>query len=219
MLRENVSTFTGKIPGLSMQWILALYMLLGMAGASHANSILYTGDGFNDANSGVTFAMEISPAVDILVTDLGVFDGGLDGPGMLTAHDVGLWTFDGTLLATTTVDNGAALQNGFRFTSIVPVALSAGQTYILGAYFPQDRPGDKLIATILSPSSLISLSGTTRYAGGPGLTFPANPANESLDFRIATNLLFTTAVPVPPALWLFTTGLLGLVGVSRRKAA
>jgi hypothetical protein len=61
---------------------LALHMLLGMAGASHASSILYTGDGFNDANSGVTFAMEISPVANIPVSDLGVYDGGLDGPGL-----------------------------------------------------------------------------------------------------------------------------------------
>jgi len=30
-------------------------------------------------------------------------------------------------------------------------------------------------------------------------------------------LLTPTAVPLPPALWLFGTGLLGLIGVARRK--
>jgi hypothetical protein len=29
----------------------------------------------------------------------------------------------------------------------------------------------------------------------------------------------TTVIPVPPALWLFGSGLLGLVGIARRKKA
>jgi len=32
-------------------------------------------------------------------------------------------------------------------------------------------------------------------------------------------LLETTAVPIPPAIWLFGSGLLGLIGISRRKKA
>ena len=50
------------------------------------------------------------------------------------------------------------------------------------------------------------------YQGGSAETPPGNPFG----------LLYTgtlTAVPIPPALWLFGSGLLGLVGMARRKVA
>lgn len=39
----------------------------------------------------------------------------------------------------------------------------------------------------------------------------------SNDPRVAEFLVFAAPVPIPPAVWLFASGLLGLVGVARRK--
>ena len=61
---------------------------------------------------------------------------------------------------------------------------------------------------------LINLE-TTIY--GPGYN------STGLDFNTAyadlgVFMVYDTVVPVPPAVWLFGSGLLGLVGIARRKA-
>jgi hypothetical protein len=189
MGRENMITNTGTSPGISIRMMLALLMLFGMAGAARATDLLYTGNGFNDGNHGVTIAMELIPEQDIRITDLGVFDGGSDGAGLQVAHDVGLWDTSGTLLATASVDNSATLLSGYRFTPITPVVLSKNQNYILGAYYPAGFPGDKVLATVLTPAPFVSLFSSSRLVGGPALAFPDGTIT-STDFRITANLLY-----------------------------
>ncbi|VAW52066.1 hypothetical protein MNBD_GAMMA05-608 [hydrothermal vent metagenome] len=63
--------------------------------------------------------------------------------------------------------------------------------------------------------SLFPLSDTGGIAGSPMTTAPFPGQNAAFDFTSisATN----TTVPVPAAAWLFGSGLLGLVGVARRR--
>jgi hypothetical protein len=169
-------------------------LLAGAVARVSAASILYTGEGFNEGNSGVTIGLEFTPAVDMTVTDLGVLDGGADGPGIQTPHDVGLYTDVGTLLASSTVDNSGILQQGFRFVSISPVVLSAGQTYVLAAYYPAGFVGDKLEGPVLNPYPLVNLATTSRFEGGSSLTFPDATTNPN--FRLTANMLFTANTTV-----------------------
>ena len=180
-----------------------------------ANSVLYDGAGFNDANYGLTFGVEFSPGVDIDVTMLGVFDGGMDGSGLEIAHDVGLWSQSGQMLAHVMVDNSAVQINDFRFSSIQAITLFAGNTYVIGAYYPMYFAGDKLVATALNTDPLLGVSSSARLAGGPGLAFPDLT---HADFRLSANLVYTqaTAVPLPAAVWLFSAGLLVLSSGIRR---
>ncbi len=170
---------------------LSIVMLLAafcMAGLAQAASSLYSATGFNDTNYSITFAMEFTPQADIEVTHLGVFDAGVDGPSLGTPHDVALWQNDGTLLASTTVNDADPQTGGFHYVPITPVTLSAGQTYVLGAYYPFGMPGDKLVAsTAPTTTPFVTINTGSRYAIGPALAFPdsSNP-----DFRIAANLLF-----------------------------
>ena len=46
-----------------------------------------------------------------------------------------------------------------------------------------------------------------------------NPSNSQVAESLQFNMLNITAIPLPPTLWLFGSGLLGLVGFSRRKKA
>lgn len=59
--------------------------------------------------------------------------------------------------------------------------------------------------------------GVTPIAGSPMTTAPFIGQNMAFDFTsiTATN---TTVVPVPTAAWLFGSGLIGLIGMARRKA-
>jgi len=52
---------------------------------------------------------------------------------------------------------------------------------------------------------------------GTSFEFSNNNASDTDPFRFYMSALTVTAVPVPPAVWLFASGLLGLVAVSRRR--
>ena len=182
------STLSGRLTG------LLLLLALGVHGLVHAANPLYSAAvATNDGNSGVTIGMEFTPVADIQVTQLGVFDGGSDGAGLQTSHDVGLWQSNGTPVTSVTVTAASALTSGFRYEAITPVTLSAGQTYVLGTYY--SMAGDKLQVLQSDPAPVatpfVTLGTTSLLEGGTGLMFPT--AVTSTDFRITANLLF---VPV-----------------------
>lgn len=69
---------------------------------------------------------------------------------------------------------------------------------------PSDNGGNALYPDAYTGSTLAGFSGA---------------GNASFNYSIATTgLSAATVVPVPAAVWLFGSGLLGLVGVARRKA-
>lgn len=169
-------------------FLLILLVVTGLPGLARAANPLYSGNGFNDGNFNITFAMEFTPQADIQVTHLGVLDAGLDGPGLQSPHDLALWQNDGTLVASATVNQTDPITSEFRYVPITPVTLTAGQTYVLGAYYPTNINGDKLTASVNpTASAFVTMAAGTRYSIGPSLAFPTstNP-----DFRIAANLLF-----------------------------
>ena len=84
-------------------------------------------------------------------------------------------------------------------------------TTIFGAMTDIDNPKS-------SGSFNLSLGGAT----GNALLFAARSDTDIYsdnDYFKITSLTTTTVVPVPAAVWLFGSGLLGLVGVARRKTA
>ena len=172
---------------------LAGLVLLFMQAIVHADDVVYTGVGFNDTNNGVTLGYQFSPGVNLNVSALGVFDGGVDGAGLQMARDVGLFTATGTLLVSAAVDNTAPLINGFRFATVSPLVLNAGQTFVLAAYYSTGSAGDKVLAAILNPHPLLVLTQHTLGEGGASLTFPPNVS--STDFRMTANMQFTAVTP------------------------
>lgn len=73
------------------------------------------------------------------------------------------------------------------------------------------------LSVIDQTTDLLTLSGTGVLSGNG---FDATNANWSFSAQDASSysMSVTTVVPVPAALWLFGSGLLGLVCVARRKA-
>ena len=87
----------------------------------------------------------------IAITALGVYDYG--GDGLTNSHAVGIWSNDGTLLASTVIPAGTAapLIDGYRYSSITPVLYStsifrnAGSLqwqYIVAAAYSANDPDD-----------------------------------------------------------------------------
>jgi len=90
-------------------------------------------------------------------------------------------------------------------------------------------PGSGILAVIASPTadwSTYNYSTTANASATGGITLQFNStcgadANCVADFTIdnVSIMADVSAVPVPAAVWLFGSGLLGLVGVARRKKA
>lgn len=74
-------------------------------------------------------------ASDISVDALGFYDDGQNG--LIANHDVALWTGSGTLLRQVVVSAGTVdpLVGFFRYGTISPITLSAGQTYVVAGQY------------------------------------------------------------------------------------
>jgi hypothetical protein len=154
----------------------------------------------------------------ISVVSLGVWD--QDSDGLLSRHEVGLWDSSGTLLASTFVGAGAVgiLDNGFRFTDIAPVLLTAGQIYYVAGTF--NGPGDDI--WVADPTTLASAPQITyesrRYQNGSTLVFPDLAGSNTTGYW-GGNFRFEDAAasPEPTTLLLIGAGL-AAVRARRRRA-
>ncbi|HEY2709263.1 MAG TPA: PEPxxWA-CTERM sorting domain-containing protein [Caulobacteraceae bacterium] len=148
---------------------------------------------------------------NLTVSSLGYFDDG--GDGFLTAHEVGIYAGDGgdgpsSLLASTTLgagQSGALGANDFRYQSIAPLALVAGQTYTITGLSPNtDGLNDpwayggpnEVTGFAVDPAISIGLN-AARYTYNPGGL--VDPSSHYSDYRFyAVN--FAAGVP-EPATW------------------
>ncbi len=116
----------------------------------------------------------------IVVEQLGFWDSGQDG--LATAHGVGIWRGDGTLLTSTTVPagNGAPLDGTFRWSPTSAVELLPGNTYVVGAYWSAGNPD-----TTLAGGESVVFDSRVNLVGGRaintvGLFYPAQTASVDL---------------------------------------
>jgi hypothetical protein len=192
---------------------MLLAMPLMPAGASAA--VLYAtvvqGQFVGADPGGSTVGTEFTVKSSFTVYQLGVFDTGSDG--LAQAHPVGIYNTAGVLLATVTVPSGtaASLDSGFRWASLTtPLTLNAGTTYILGAWYSTNADTFGNTATINSNFTLVK---DRYFDGGGGLTFPNLSWNNSSALGwYGPNM----ATPIPAAVWLLGSGLVGLVAFRHR---
>ena len=152
---------------------------------------------------GSVFQVGLNP---FTVYKLGVFDWG--GNGLIDSHPVAIFNADKSLLVSATVSAGtsATLDQGFRWVSLSsPVTLSANTQYAIAAYYPGTNDHMGSTATI-NPAFTITGSG---YVDGlPTVGYPETPYIPLYGANMAT--------PIPAAVWLLGTGLVGLFGIRRR---
>jgi hypothetical protein len=157
--------------------------------------------------------------VDSNVTAVGLGTYDFNKDGLAGPQQVGLWDSTGTLLASTFVDNSSALDGVWRFKSIAPIVLNAGQSYYVAsqggegyAYSPVDFTVD---------SSITYERNAWHYVGSTDaspLAFP-DTADGMIGYFGGNVMLGTptTSVPEPFSLALLGVGALAF-GASRRAA-
>ena len=176
-----------------------------------ATSILLIGGNANSALINIDLTADITSAqnyggltafTDTITADVWIDDTDLTGTGVEQILFTGISYFDitaGTLLFDESMDSGSnasiTFTNGFL------------SDFNFGAIFDVSSAPEDFNSTGTS----ITASRTYRSKG--------QDINVSLfaEWRVAE--LPITAVPVPAAVWLFGSGLIGLAGVARRKAA
>lgn len=112
--------------------------------------------------------------------------------------------FGGFVVAPLTI--GPSSFNAAALTDLDPITLEA-----LVVTGPFDFFNGVSFTALTGGSSQITLTSAT-FVGVDGVTPIAGLGIQNATVNVA-------AVPVPPAVWLFGSGLLGLVGVARRRAA
>jgi hypothetical protein len=144
---------------------------------------------------------------DIAVTHLGVYDHGANG--LAVSHEVGLWTLNGQLLASATVQAGTVetLTSSFRFQAIPLVHLSEGVEYVVASTTPIGDP-IAFSSTYVNPEEVTWIRARTRE--GDSFHF-AGGTNVNRGY-FGGNFMF---VPEPCTIVLMASGMVALV---RRRA-
>ncbi len=199
-----------------MKKTLFVFSLLFFSSAESATVLSFTGgvDDFNPSGT-FTYGWSFDVTSSVTVTQLGVFD--FQDNGLAESHDVGIWDSAGSLLASTLIGSGtgALLDGGFRYNDITDFTLNVGTNYVIAA---TNWDVDHMI---VNASSVLTINpivfGGGRYSDTSGiLEMPTiiNPVNSYFGPNFMIDI---TPVPLPASVWLFGSGLIGIIGLARRK--
>ncbi len=147
----------------------------------------------NTTNGSYCLGYAFQATTNTTVTQLGFYDDFQNG--LFQGHDVGLYNSGGSLIASTTVINSDPLVGFFRYHSIAPVSLTAGQTYVVSAVTGAEEYTYNPIGFSVDPR--INYLGD-RWVQSGSLQFPTN--STGLTGYFGANIRFGDGVPTAGAL-------------------
>ena len=120
--------------------LMPLFLLLLSVLTAHAQGVITFSQPTTGGGSDGTDQMqgwEFMPQVDVSVVELGIYDGQIPS-GFNQPHSVAIWTDNGNLVTSAAISSGTStpLQNNFRYAEVALTTLLAGQTYVIGAFYP-----------------------------------------------------------------------------------
>ena len=205
--------------------IVAIFVLAGGSLKGQLTSAIQTANGpsftitqFLAAGQGCNVGWQFSVTSLESLTSLGIYDAGADG--LSSAHEVGLWDSNGTLLTSTTIPagTGATLSGSYRYVFVTPLLLSVGETYTVGALEVPDNLDAFIALSSQTYAPGISYIRSVQTFGSSTPTFSRPDTGASVDQGIfGPTFQFITVVPEPSSWALLGLGSAGLGGVIVRR--
>ena len=193
----SASVISGGIPiGFLNQWLNVSNIAITPNDALSGMSIL--DDGIANLTFGTTYQLTYEPGAVLNIAagpDLVLFDARYDA---------------GSYMVSTSYDN-------FANEIFIPIADFLDTTVSRDYYF--GGVPDEIFSTDIWGATIeLSLLGVPQGVTVDHIRVRGVGAETSADF-IGVGSFTGSLIPIPPAVWLFGSGLLGLVGIARRKAA
>jgi len=179
-------------------------------------------DSFQSNTFGYEFTAIQNRLAVLQVHAVGIYDGLGSTAGNSTNYEVGIWNSSGSLLDSVSLSSisGGFVLDGYRWMGLSKlIFLNRGESVRVGVLV---GAGQQVLNNgSITPGSwfsnfLATLGDTNLFTQGETLTFPNTNA---LGREYMSANLLIESVPLPPAIWLFCSGLLGLIGIARRKKA
>jgi len=195
------------------QLLLIVALLVGTIGLrAQTQGIDFTSPTIDFTNGQWSLGYEFSVAGSVTVDGLGMYDDQKNG-FVDEAHQVGLWTSSGTLLASAWVSSGNPLLGWFRYATISAVTLGSGN-YIVASTTGNDNYTWDPVGFTTAPG--ITYVGD-RFVSSGSLAFPTNSSGVTGWFGGNVRLTDRNSVPDSSATLLMLAGGLGIVAALRRR--
>jgi hypothetical protein len=169
------------------------------------------------AGQGYSLGWEFGMTQNAQVSALGLLD-----LGFTSGHSVGIWSITGVLLGEATVSESATPDsNGFAWATLgSDINLSAGQDYVIAAWYPTDSGScDNFVTFGTSPTTSSAVNYLNAETSDLMTGFGAPEfVNSGWDAGIfGPNFQYTSSVPEPSILGLASFGIAAVLWQVRRR--
>jgi len=177
-----------------MKYLLSI-AAIALAGTGWVRGATEAIAGYTDSISGYvsgTVGWTFQATRALTVTELGCFADVFVNNPTVASIQVGLWSTNGTLLASNSVAAASPLFGQTRYESVAPVMLDPGQTYHLGVFYFANSIGVDVAGAVAggSVSTAVGVQLGAMAVADSGFAFPAAVAGTAGSLYAGPNFRF-----------------------------